>query len=87
MSKENTQAYENEPANYKEVRTEIESLMMAIKDCKERYAKIYSLDIVQEQFQDQALTAVGTLIDAIHLLGNIHGFMLTDDILESVHNK
>lgn len=87
MSKKNIKAYTDEPANYKEIRTEVESLMTAIRDCKERFKKIYSLDIVQEQFQDPALTTVGTLTQAIYLLGEIHGYMLADDVLESVHNQ
>ena len=74
----------NEPDNYKEIRTEATNLMTAIKDCKDRFKKIYNLPIVQEQFQEPGQTTLGSLNQAIYLLGEIHGYMLADDVLESV---
>ena len=84
MSKTNSQAYMNEPDNYKEIRTEVTNLMAAIKDCKDRFKKIHDLPIVQEQFQEPGQTTMGSLNQAIYLLGEIHGYMLADDVLESV---
>lgn len=83
MSKTNSQAYMNEPTNYKEIRNEVESLMAAIKSCKDRFKKIHVLPIVQEQFQAPGQTTLGSLNQAIYLLGEIHGYMLADDVLEA----
>ena len=87
MSKTNSQAYMNEPDNYKEIRTEVASLMAAIKSCKDRFKKIHDVPIVQEQFQEAGQTTLGTLNQAIYLLGEIHGYMLADDVLEAVYSN
>lgn len=87
MCKTNSQAYMNEPANYKEVRKEIVSLMEAIKSCKERFKKIHDLPIVQEQFQEPGKQTVGQFNQAIYLLGEISGYMLADDVLESIESN
>ena len=86
MGKTNSQAYMNEPDNYREIRIEVTNLMKALKDCKDRFKKIHDLPIVQEQFQEPGQTTLGSLSQAIYLLGEIHGYMLADDVLESVNN-
>lgn len=83
MSKTNTQAYMTEPTDYQKIRNEVASLMAAIKSCKDRFKKIHDLPIVQEQFQEAGQTTLGTLNQAIYLLGEIHGYMLADDVLEA----
>ena len=87
MSKTNSQAYMTEPADYKEIRNEVANLMAAIKRCKDRFKKIHDLPIVQEQFQEAGQTTLGTLNQAIYLLGEIHGYMLADDVLEAVYSN
>lgn len=87
MSKANVQAYMNEPTNYKEIRNEVTSLMTAIKNCKDRFKKINGLAIVQEQFQEPGKTTLSSLNQAIYLLGEIYGYMLADDVLETVDSN
>jgi hypothetical protein len=87
MSKANVQAYMNEPKNYKEIRNEVTSLMTAIKSCKDRFKKINGLAIVQEQFQEPGETTLSSLNQAIYLLGEIYGYMLADDVLETVDSN
>lgn len=87
MSKTNSQAYMNEPEDYKEIRNEVVSLMAAIKSCTDRFRKIHDLPIVQEQFQEPGQTTLGTLSQAIYLLGEIHGYILADDVLNTAYSN
>ncbi len=79
--------YENEPENYSKIRGQIVDLMLKINECKKEAAKILSYDILSEQYGDDPDGVITELNGVVRFLGEAHGLLLSDDILQDVMHK
>lgn len=79
--------YENEPENYSKLRKQIQDLMVKINQCKKETAKILSNDILAEEYGDNPNGVISDLNDVVRFLGEAHGFLLSDDVLQNVMPK
>lgn len=79
--------YENEPENYDQLRNQIQDLMIKVNECKKEAAKILSNDILSEEYGDDPKGIISELNGVVRFLGEAHGFLLSDDILQNVMPK
>lgn len=79
--------YENEPENYDQLRNQIQDLMIKVNKCKKEAAKILSNDILSEEYGDDPKGIISELNGVVRFLGEAHGFLLSDDILQNVMPK
>ncbi len=79
--------YENEPENYSELRKQIQDLMVKINQCKKETAKILSNDILAEEYGDDPNGIISDLNGVVRFLGEAHGFLLSDDVIQNVLPK
>ena len=76
--------YENEPENYQKLRNQIQFLMVKINECKKEAAEILHNDILAEQYGDNPNGIISNLNGVILFLGEAHGFLLSDDVIQDV---
>lgn len=76
--------YENEPKNYSELRGQIQTLMIKVNECKKEAAQILSNDILAEQYGDDPDGIMSDLKGVVRFLGEVHGFLLSDDVIQNV---
>ena len=76
--------YENEPENYQQLRNQIQFLMVKINECKKEAAEILHSDILAEQYGDNPNGIISNLNGVILFLGEAHGFLLSDDVIQDV---
>lgn len=76
--------YENEPENYSKLRGQIKFLMVKINECKKEAAQILNNDILAEQYGDDPKGIISDLNGVILFLGEAHGFLLSDDVIQDV---
>jgi hypothetical protein len=76
--------YENEPENYSKLRDQILSLMVKINECKKEAAKILNNDILAEEYGDDPNGIISDLNGVVRFLGDAHGFLLSDDVIQEV---
>ena len=79
--------YENEPENYQQLRNQILNLMIKVNECKKEAANILHNDILGEQYGDDPNGIISDLNGVVRFLGEAHGFLLSDDILQNVMPK
>jgi hypothetical protein len=79
--------YENEPENYDQLRNQIQDLMIKVNECKKEAAKILNNDILSEEYGDDPKGIISELNGVVRFLGEAHGFLLSDDILQNVMPK
>lgn len=79
--------YENEPENYDQLRNQILDLMIKVNECKKEAANILSNDILSEEYGDDPKGIISELNGVVRFLGEAHGFLLSDDILQNVMPK
>ena len=79
--------YENEPENYDQLRNQIQDLMIKVNECKKEAAKILSNDILSEEYGDDPKGIISELNGVVRFLGEAHGFLLSDDVLQNVMPK
>ncbi len=86
MRKNNQQPipYENEPENYSKTREQILDLMVKINECKQEVTKLLNNDILSEQYGDDPNGIISDLNGVIRFLGEAHGFLLSDDVIQNV---
>ena len=76
--------YENEPENYQQLRNQIQDLMIKVNECKKEAAKILHNDILGEEYGDDPNGIISDLNGVVRFLGEAHGFLLSDDVLQNV---
>lgn len=76
--------YENEPENYQQLRNQIQDLMIKVNECKKEVAQILSNDILAEEFGDDRNKIITDLNGVVRFLGNTHGFLLFDDVINNI---
>lgn len=79
--------YDNEPENYQGLRQQIQNLMVKVNQCKKEAAKILHYDILAEQYGDDPNGIISDLNGVVRFLGEAHGFLLSDDVLQNVLPK
>lgn len=80
-------SYFEEPENYKALRFEIEGLMERINVVKSDFSAIAGTGMIYEQFYEQSSKIKRRLTQMVFILGEMHGYLLADDIGQNVHQK
>lgn len=75
--------YENEPENYQQLRNQILNLMIKVNECKKEAANILSNDILSEEYGDDPKGIISELNGVVRFLGMVHGFLLSDDVIQN----
>ena len=75
--------YENEPDNYSKIRVQIQVLMVKINECKKESAQILNNDILDEEYGDDPNGIISDLNGVVRFLGMVHGFLLSDDVIQN----
>lgn len=75
--------YQDDPQNFEITRSNIKDVMDNAKNLLGDFKQISELDIIQERFMDRSKEITGALSQMIWTLGEMYGYCLADDVIES----